>query len=105
MLDVLLANTDEEESDLTLIVHHAKNAHNKPGCCQNMLPWQPGMLPMHGAHCEAAKLFETAIQYSDSKEQVLADLYEKYAYECYLTNQISLAIESQTKALSIWYSP
>ncbi len=100
VLDVLLANHDEG-SDMTLIVHHAKNAHNTRVVAE-FAPMAALDASIHGAHCEAAKLFRTAIQYSDSKEQLLADLYEKYAYECYLTNQISVAIESQKKALSIW---
>jgi DNA-binding CsgD family transcriptional regulator/tetratricopeptide (TPR) repeat protein len=100
VLDVLLTN-GEGKSDLALIVHHAKNAHNKPVVAE-FAPIAAREAAMHGAHCEAAKLLMTAIQYSDSIEQPLADLYERYAYECYLTNQISAAIDSQTKALSIW---
>lgn len=100
VLDVLLANRNGE-SDLALIVHHAKNAHKIPVVAE-FAPLAARDAAIHGAHCEAAKLYLTAIQYSESKETSLADLYEKYAYECYLTNQISKAIESQLKALSIW---
>ncbi len=100
VLDVLLANR-EEGSDLTLIVHHAKNAHNIRVVAE-FAPIAARDASQHGAHSEAAKLFKTAIQYSDSKDQILADLYEKYAYECYLTNQISAAIDSQKKAFSLW---
>jgi predicted ATPase len=100
VLEVLLANHNGA-SDLTLIVHHAKNAHNIPVVAE-YAPLAARDAAIHGAHSEAAKLYLTAIHYSDSKSKPLADLYENYAYECYLTNQISNAIESQTKALSIW---
>ena len=86
VLNVLLSNTDGER-DLAIIVHHAKNAHNKPVVAE-FAPIAARDAAMHGAHCEAAKLFMTAIQYSDSKEKEVAGLYEQYAYECYLTNQI-----------------
>jgi len=102
VLDVLLANP-EGGSDLTLIVHHAKNAHNKT-VVADYAPKAAREAAMHGAHCEAAKLLLTAIQYCNSEEKVLADLHEQYAYECYLTNQVTEAIDSQTKALSIWQS-
>jgi DNA-binding CsgD family transcriptional regulator/tetratricopeptide (TPR) repeat protein len=100
VLAVLLASA-EGERDLALIVHHAKNAHNKPVVAE-FAPIAARDAAMHGAHCEAAKLYMTAIQYSDSREKAVADLYEQYAYECYLTNQVSQAIDSQLKALSIW---
>jgi DNA-binding CsgD family transcriptional regulator/Tfp pilus assembly protein PilF len=102
VLDVLLSNA-EEEGNLALIVHHAKNAHNKPVVAK-FAPVAARDAAIHGAHYEAAKLYGTAIQYSDSKEKAVADLFEQHAYECYLTNQVSQAIDSQTKALSIWKS-
>jgi DNA-binding CsgD family transcriptional regulator/tetratricopeptide (TPR) repeat protein len=100
VLDVLLSNR-EGDRDLALIVHHAKNSHNKPVVAE-FAPIAARDAAIHGAHYEAAKLLMTAIQYSDAKENVLAELYEQYAYECYLTNQISAAIDAQKKALSVW---
>jgi len=100
VLDIMLENRDVV-SDLTYIVHHAKNANNIAVVAE-FAPMAAQNAAMHGAHIEAAKLFMTAIQYSNSTEKPLADLYEQYAYECYLTNHISDAIESQKKALVIW---
>jgi tetratricopeptide (TPR) repeat protein len=56
-----------------------------------------------GSHIEASKLFLTAIEYSDEKDtELLVNLYEAYAYECYITNQIKEAITYQGNALKIW---
>lgn len=102
VLEVLLSHRKGDD-DLALIVHHAKNAHNKQVVAE-FAPLAARDAAIHGAHYEAAKLLLTAIRYSDSEENALAGLYEQYAYECYLTNQISSAIEAQKKALSIWMS-
>ena len=55
-----------------------------------------------GAHIEASKLLLTAIEYSErNDENQLAEFYEAYAYECYLTNQIKEAIIYTGKLLQI----
>jgi hypothetical protein len=51
-----------------------------------------------GAHTEATRLYLVAIKYNSQQEpEKLLHLYEAYAYECYLTNQIEEAIIYQTK--------
>src|SRR5262249_52192276 len=56
-----------------------------------------------GAHIEASKLFYTAIEYFEENDtDQLLKLYEDYAYECYLTNQLQDAIIYQGRALKVW---
>ena len=54
-----------------------------------------------GAHIEASKLYLSAIEYYQGKDNMLYQFYEAYAYECYLINQITEAIFYQTKALGL----
>lgn len=54
----------------------------------------------YGAHVQASKLYLAAIEYYKQQEaETIVSLYESYAYECYLSNQISEAIIYSTKAL------
>lgn len=58
---------------------------------------------MTGAHKEASKLLLTAIEYFEGNDtNQLAELYETYAYECYLSNQIKEAIAFTEKVLNLW---
>ncbi len=87
--------------DLTNIVHHAKNAHHWQ-IVEEYAPRAAAQAKMFGSHQEAAKLYATAIEYTSFKGKELADLFEKHAYECYLTNHLNDAIASVEKALEIW---
>jgi len=91
----------ERNGEVERIIHHAKNANDYDTVVQ-YAPIAAKAAAQVGAHTEAAKLFYTAIEYYQGidKEKRLA-LYEAYAYECYLTNQIKEAIIYQGKALSI----
>ena len=91
----------EEKGEIERIVHHAKNAND-----YNLVFQYAPIAAKHaasvGSHLEAAKLFLTAIEYHDKKDsERLVKLFEDYAYECYLTNQVKDAIIYQTKALKI----
>ena len=103
ILDLFL-DSFEGKGEIERIVHYAKNAN------ENMLvvkyaPIAARQAASVGAHIEASKLFLTAIEYSDGDDvDQMVDLYESYAYECYLTNQIKDAIIYQGKALKIWQS-
>lgn len=84
------------------IVHHAKNA-NAYDIVQRYAPVAAMQAIQAGAHVEASKLYLTAIEYApDNDPDIRVDLYEKYAYECYLTDQIKEAIIYQQRALNIW---
>ena len=92
----------EAEGEIERLVHYAKNA-NEPKLVAQYAPLAAKQSSELGAHIEAAKLYLTAIEYTDRKEiDSLVVLYENYAYECYLTNQIKNAIIYGRKALKIW---
>ncbi len=84
------------------IVHHAKNA-NAYEVVQQFAPLAATQAVQAGAHVEASKLYLTAIEYAQGTDpDSRVELYEKYVYECYLTNQIQEAIIYQQRALKIW---
>jgi ATP/maltotriose-dependent transcriptional regulator MalT len=84
------------------IVHHAKNANAYEVVLQ-YAPVAAKQAMQVGAHIEASKLFQTAIEYAPGGKAVeLVELYEQYSYECYLTNQIKEAIIYQQRALRVY---
>ncbi|WP_423129563.1 AAA family ATPase [Gaoshiqia sp. Z1-71] len=100
ILDILLAHKPEE-SDMAILIHVAQNAQNTE-VISRYAPLAAKKASALGAHLEAAKLFMMAIEHSSLTGLELAQLYEQHAYECYLTNQIQKAIDSQQLALTIW---
>jgi DNA-binding CsgD family transcriptional regulator len=91
----------EEKNELERIIHHAINA----GDSNTVLKYAP-MAARHaaavGAHTEACKLYRMSIEYySGDSRELLIELYEACAYECYLINQVKDAIFYQQKALAI----
>ena len=92
----------EEKEEIEKIVHYAKNASENK-LVVKYAPLAARQAAAVGAHIEASKLFYTAIEYfEDNDSDQLVKLYEDYAYECYLTNQLQDAIIFQGKALKIW---
>ncbi len=84
------------------IIHHAKNAQVYNVVTQ-FAPLAAKQAAAVGAHIEAAKLYFSAIEYSNGAGDVLlVQLYQQYAYECYLTNQTKEAIVYTAKALGLW---
>lgn len=100
LLDMLLQHHEAVHPER--IVHHAKNA-NAYEVVLKYAPVAARQAMQVGAHIEASKLFQTAIEYAPgNKPAELVDLYEQYSYECYLTNQIKEAIIYQQRALRVW---
>ncbi len=98
----LFLDSFEEEGEIERIVHYAKNA-NENKLVTKYAPIAARQAACVGSHIEASKLFLTAIEYSQGTDtDQMVELYEAYAYECYLTNQIKEAIFYQAKALRIW---
>ncbi|HET9824829.1 MAG TPA: response regulator transcription factor, partial [Chitinophagaceae bacterium] len=98
----LFLESFEENGEIEKIVHYAKNA-NESQLVVKYAPMAAKQAACVGSHIEASKLFLTAIEYSeDADDDQLVKFYEDYAYECYLTSQISEAITYQGKALKIW---
>jgi DNA-binding CsgD family transcriptional regulator/tetratricopeptide (TPR) repeat protein len=98
----LFLHSFEEQKEIERIVHYATNA-NENKLVNKYAPIAAKEAAGVGAHIEAAKLFLTAIEYSDGNDtENLVALYEAYAYECYLTNQTIEAIIYYNKALELW---
>jgi len=97
----LFLESFEANQKIEQIIHHAKNA-NEYDLVVHYAPLAARKAASVGAHTEAAKLFFSAIEYyQDYDEDTLIGLYESYAYECYLTNQIREAIIYTSKSLSL----
>lgn len=92
----------EERNELERIIHHAMNADDSNAILR-YAPMAAEHAAAVGAHTQACKLYRMAIEYyrGDSRE-LLIELYEACAYECYLINQVKDAIFYQQKALAIW---
>jgi len=98
----LFLQSFEEEGEIERIVQYAKNA-NENALVVKYAPLAAAQAASVGAHIEASKLYFTAIEYSNGNdEDQLVKLYEAYAYECYLTNQVKDSLDYQQKALAIW---
>ncbi|MFT3934409.1 MAG: AAA family ATPase [Chitinophagaceae bacterium] len=84
------------------IIHHAKNA-NAYDQVLHYAPLAAKKAAAVGAHIQACRLYLTAIEYYQGNDKtLLVQLYEAYAYECYLTNQVKNAIIYTGKALACW---
>lgn len=98
----LFRESFEQNQELERIIHHAKNA-NEYDTVAKYAPIAARHAALVGAHTEASKLYLTAIEYYQGNDNdILIQLYESYAYECYLTNQVKEAIIYTGKALNIW---
>jgi len=100
ILDVLLPDL-LEKGEYARIIHHAQHAGDEALVVQ-YVPAAARQAAAVGSHLEASRLWHTAITlYRGTEALVLLGFYEAYAYECYLTNQIKVAIEYQEKALEL----
>jgi ATP/maltotriose-dependent transcriptional regulator MalT len=98
----LLLESFEANGKIEQIIHHAKNA-NDYDLVIKYAPDAARQAASVGAHVESAKLYLSAIEYYQGHEtDLLIRIYEGYAYECYLTNQIKEAIIYSGRALTLW---
>ena len=98
----LLLRSFEEDEEVEKIVHYAKNA-NENNLVVKYAPMAATQAALVGSHLDASKLYLTAIEYAQGMDaDKLVSLYEAYAHECYLSNQIASARLYQEKALNIW---
>jgi DNA-binding CsgD family transcriptional regulator/tetratricopeptide (TPR) repeat protein len=98
----LLKESFEENQELERIIHHAKHA-NAYELVVQFAPLAARQAASVGAHIEASKLYLSAIEYYQGKDKdLLLQLYEAYAYECYLINRTKEAIIYVGKSLKIW---
>ena len=101
ILDLLQQSFEENEA-IERIIHHAKNA-NEYDLVVKYAPISAQQAALVGAHVEASRLYQTAIEYYQGNDKdLLCRLYEAYAAECYLTNQVKEALIYTARALDIW---
>ena len=100
MLEIM-HESPADSTNLSQLVHHARYADEKE-LVAKIAPQAAKEAAVVGAHMEAAKLYSTAIDYTDKDDPSLVELYERHAYECYLINQIPEALALQQVALEIW---
>jgi len=92
----------ERGADIARVVHHALGARDENALLR-YAPEAGRRAATVGAHREAAAFFAAALEFVvrlPTRERV--DLYERHAYECYLTSQIRAAVDSSFKALALW---
>ena len=98
----LLKDSFVQNHEIEQIIHHAKNA-NEYDLVVQYAPAAARLAVLAGAHIEASRLYLSAIEYYQGHDQdILIEMYESYAYECYLTNQIKEAIIYTGKSLTLW---
>ena len=99
ILDLFL-DSFEEKGEIERILHYAKNA-NENKLVVKYAPQAAKKAASIGAHKEASKLFLTAIEYFEGNDtNQLAEFYEAYATECFLSNQVKEAIAYTEKVLN-----
>ena len=101
ILELFLENF-KQNNEIERIIHHAKNA-NEYEAVATYAPIAALKAASMGAHREASKLYSAAIEYyQENDKDLLIQLYESFAYECYLTNQLNEAIIYTEKSLKLW---
>lgn len=101
ILDLFL-DEFEENQETERIIHHAKNANEYELVVHYALV-AAKMAACIGAHNESAKLYYSAIEYYQGNDKnKLHELYEGYAYECYLINKHKDAIIYMNRSYKLW---
>jgi DNA-binding CsgD family transcriptional regulator/tetratricopeptide (TPR) repeat protein len=101
ILDLFLESFKQNHEN-ERIIHHAKNA-SAYELVEQYTPLAAAHAASVGAHIEASKLYLSAIEnYLGTDKNKLIELYELYAYECYITSKNKDAIIYTTKSLNLW---
>jgi DNA-binding CsgD family transcriptional regulator len=94
-----LAARDSDDPDFARFAHHAEAA----GDVEGVLRWAPRAAERaasSGAHREAAVQYARALRFADGRPpQMRAELLQRSADECYMTDQFDAAIVAQQGAL------
>jgi DNA-binding CsgD family transcriptional regulator/tetratricopeptide (TPR) repeat protein len=90
------------EIALARLVHHATRAA-EAGIVLEYGPQAAEQASRHGAHREAARYYQSALQYRHQlPPEAQARLLDHFSFENYLTGQIDAAIQSRQEALDLW---
>ncbi|HEX2668698.1 MAG TPA: AAA family ATPase [Gammaproteobacteria bacterium] len=101
VLAALLAHGAEKVA-VGRLVHHADQAGDDAAVLR-FAPSAAEDAATVGAHRDAAAYLKVALRHGGSLTgEQRAQLLDRYSYECYLTDQISEAIEARKAALELW---
>jgi DNA-binding CsgD family transcriptional regulator/tetratricopeptide (TPR) repeat protein len=88
--------------DSARLAHHADGAGDGPAVLAHA-PVAARRAAALGAHREAAAQYARALRFADGLTPAAqAELLERHAYECYLTDQLAEATTSRERALGCW---
>jgi DNA-binding SARP family transcriptional activator len=98
----LLAEPPEGAADPARLAHHAEAA----GLAADVVRYAPlaaARAAALGAHREAAAQYARALRFGRALPPAEeGELLERYAYECYLTNQTEEAVDAERRAVKGW---
>jgi tetratricopeptide (TPR) repeat protein len=101
VLEAMLARPLADRSP-ALLVHHARGAGNGRMVLQHA-PQAARQASQHGAHREAARYYQTALEYAQLLQpEAMAELLDALSFECYLTGRIDAAIQARLRAIAVW---
>lgn len=96
-----LVDSGTGEADAARLAHHAEGA----GDAEMVLRFAPAAgvrAAALGAHREAAAQYARALRFAEGLAPgAWAELFERYAYECYLTGRFDEALDAQEHALAL----
>jgi DNA-binding CsgD family transcriptional regulator len=88
--------------DYARLVHHAEGADDAAAVME-LAPAAGDHAAANGAHREAARHYARALLRGTAlPPEVRVTLYERFAYECYLTDRVAEAVEARREALALW---
>jgi DNA-binding CsgD family transcriptional regulator len=88
--------------DLAQLAHHAEAAGDAAAVLEHAAS-AGARAASQGAHREAAAQYARALRFAGAlPPDELAELLQRHAYECYLTNRIDEAVASQERALACY---
>jgi DNA-binding CsgD family transcriptional regulator len=100
----ILEASPADSRDLALLAHHAEEAGDRAAVLRHA-PEAARRAAHLRAHREAADHYAQALRFAGSlPSEERARLLEARAYECYLIDQIDLAVAAREEALAIWFA-
>jgi ATP/maltotriose-dependent transcriptional regulator MalT len=98
----ILGQLNQHNGDVSRLVHHASRAHATDAVL-TYAPLAADEAARAGAHREAASFWTTALRHAEHLDlSARTRLLESHAHECHMTNDISGAIASGTRAYEHW---
>ena len=96
-----LVDPPDQAPDLARVAHHAEAAQNREAVLR-FAPAAAARASSLGAHREAAAQYARALCFADgTPASQRAELLERRAHECYLSDQLDQAVEAQQAAVTL----